>query len=446
MGDCVASIAAALRACMPCPAAPPTRHWILADRVSESRAQPGFTIDVRLQGVPARDSVGRIAHVRGIFIYANGQFACAANNAPVSAYQLRSLIQSIFLEDVTGHAFWASIDARTLLDDTFFRHWAGIDFPFLASGTQGGNLSPYDATQDTDYGLPSFPNGNPTAEAELSFYHPLVTLGPGMNPLAGLLPLAALQRRSNQGSFRFKLGTQIAGAPSGVGFSGVLNGEGNAGLDVWLDVVYLPALAVDPAWNLDNYTLPDSSGILHKPEDASEHAIIRYFPEDVPGGNLSGQAACNLLDNLTLRIAGWTEMDGLSIQDARTRSLLFAASERDSALTRANAKQDLPWFVLGSQDASEITALVLVPYRQRGMGEAAGELNFKWSTMGGNSFVRYLHRTIGCNEKDRVNALAEAVSCDPCSKTIPTDAKGAPSSNGTTKSTLLVLDPQARGA
>ena len=442
MGDCVASIAAALRACMPCPAAPPTRHWILADRVSESRAQPGFTIDVRLQGIPARDSLGRIAHVRGVWINATGVFACAANNAPVTAYQLRSLIQSIFLEDVTGHAFWASIDARTLLDDVFFRHWAMLDFPYLATGTQGGALAPFDATQTADYGLPSFPNGDPAAQAPIGFYHPLVTLGPGMNPLAGLLPLAALQRRSNRGSFRFKLGTQIAGAPSGVGFTGVLNGEDNAGLDVWFDVVYLPALAVDPAWNLDNYTLPDSSGVLLRPEDATEHVQIRYFPEDSPGGVLTGQTACGNLDNLTLRIAGFTEMDGLSFADARARTFLFAASERDSALIRANAKQDLP---LIEPVSGEVATLVLVPYRQRGMGEASGELSYKWSTMGGNAFVRYLHRTIGCNEKERVNAIAEAVSCDPCSKTIPTDAKGAPSSNGTTKSTLLVLDPQARG-
>jgi len=445
MGDCVPSIAAALRACMPCPAAPPTRHWILADRVSESRAQPGYTIDVRINGVPARDSLGRIAHVRGIFIFANGIFDATPSSGPVSAYQLRSLIQAIFLEDVTGHAFWAAIDARNLLDDVFFRHWSSLDFPYLAAGTQTGANAPIDATQTADYGLPLFPNGATGYSAPIGFYHPLVTLGPGMNPLAGLIPLAALQRRSGQGSLRFKLGTVIAGAPAGITFTGVENGEGNAGLDVWLDVVYLPALAVGPAWNLDSYTLPDSSGILQRPEDATEHVQIRYFPEDVPGGTLNGQEACNNLDNLTLRIAGFTEMDGLSIFDARTRSLMFAASERDSALIRANAKNDLPLYNPAPGGPPNLTALVLVPYRQAGMGEAAGDLNYKWSTMGGNSFVRYLHRTVGCNEKERVNAMAEAVECDPCSKTIPTDARGNAAANGTTKATLLVLDPQARG-
>jgi hypothetical protein len=438
---------------MPCPAAPPTRHWILADRVSESRAQPGFKIDVRLNSVDARDSLGRIAHVRGIYVNATAQFEVVGSqvgNAFVSAYQLRSLFQAMMLEDVTGHAFWPSIDARSVLDDTFFRHWAQVQLPYLATGTQGGALAPIDATQTADYGIAADSGGigGNTQTIPISWYAPLVTLGPGNNPLGGLLPLAALQRQSGQGSFRFTLGTQIAGAPSGINFAGVLNGEGNPGLDVWLDVVYLPALSIGAAWTLDCYTLPDSSGILRRPEDATEHVQIRYFPDDTPNtgeGALVGASAANNLDIFTLKVAGYTVVPGFSLFDMRSRSLLFAASERDSAITRANAEQDLPWYEFGALAPVNLQALVLLPYRQKGMGEASGDVNFRYGNMGGNSYVRYLHRTVMCNEIDRANAIAESVGCDPCSRTMGTDAKGNPTTVATAKGEILVLDPSARG-
>lgn len=430
----VDSIAAALRACNPCPAAPPARNWVLADRVSESRAQPGMVIDVRLNGVDARDSLGRIAHVRGIYIKAIGEFTLGATNDAVPAYQLRSLFYALMLEDVTGHAYWPSLDARTLLDDTFFRHWANIQWPFMRTGTQGPNQ--YFPTGTADYGLATNVGAGATTR-ELSTYLPLSALGVGLNPFADLIPLAALQRQSSQGSFRFRLGTTIAGTPDGVTFDGVLNGEGNAGLDVWLDLVYLPALAVSPTWTVDNYTLPDSSGILRRPESSTELAVVRYFPEDNADSEVAtpGQLGVNDLDTVTLKVAGYTIMNGLSQADWFQRQEIFYASERDSALTRANAEQDLPM-----ANGSGALALVLLPYRQKGTGEASGDVNYKIQNMGGQPLIRFLHRTKDCNEAERAQEIGQALECDPCSKTIVTDPKGQPTATPTTAGTILVLD------
>lgn len=449
-GNC-ASIAAALRACLPCEAAPPTRRWVLADRVSNDRAQPGFQVDVRLSSVPARDSVGRIAHVRGIFVNAYGVFDLDVNgNQAATAYQLRSIFNAIYLEDVTGHAFWPSINARDILDDTYYRHFANISGPYLHTGNQGtaGQLPfPYGPTQTGDAGIPANAGGG-TQQFPIGFYAPLVTLGAGSNPLAGLIPLAAIQRQSNQGAFRFRLGTSVAGSPGGVTLTGFKNGQDQPGLDVWLDVVYLPALAVDPSWTLDSYTLPDSSGVLRRPEATTEHAHIRYYPEDDPssGQALSGQIACNNLDIFTFSVAGFIEAPGLSFADEVTRTALFLYSERDSASVRDNAAQDLPLFTTNNGILAP-TTLSILPYRQRGAGPAKGDVTFKYGSMGGNAWVRYNHRTVDCNEVARADELAKAVGCDPCSRTVVTDGKGAVTSSAKSNTTLLVMDPAAmRGA
>lgn len=449
--SCLASIAAALRSCMPCPAQPPSRHWMLADRVSESRAVPGQTINVKLNSIPTRDTRGRIGHVRGIYITANGQFTMAGSlNDAVTAHQLRSLFQAVMLEDITGHAYWPSLDGRDVLDDVYFRHWAQIQTPYLQSGSQDdaiGNLNVQSGLSpwvERDYGIPA-DVGIGTINRQIGFYAPLVTLGAGMNPLAGLIPVAALQRASGQGSLRFKLQTEIAGAPSGVQFDLVENGEGETGLDVWVDMVYLPALVSEGARTLESYILPDQQGILHNPEDTTEYVVIRYREEDQPGANFTGFEAVNNLNIFTLKVAGWSEIDGYSIQDFVRRGLLFAASERDSAQTRMNAGQDLP--LMSQQAAGLANAGILLPYRQSTMGAAAGELNFKYGSFGGVTSVRYLHRTIACNEEQRADELAQAAGCDPCSNTVMCDGKGQPTAQRVMKNgTMLILDPQAAGA
>lgn len=446
-GSCVASIAAALAACMPCPAAPPSRDLVLADRVSESRSAPGMMVNVNLGSVDARDSLGRIAHVRGIYVKAVGAFTLGAANDAVLAYQLRGLFSSLRLEDVTGHPYWPDIDARVILDDNWFRHWSDPTWPFLHTGTQDGAAPAfaYGPTITADFGIPAN-LGAGAITRDCSWYAPLTTLGPGGNPLAGLIPLVALQKNSNSGSLRFRLLTVIPGSPAGVTLDNFLDGEGNVGLDVWLDVVYLPSLIVGPAYQLDSYTLPDFNGILHNPQDATELAVMRFFPEDSPnGGAFAGRDAAANVGTWNLDVAGQNAMPGMSIEDAMMRMAQYENWERDSANIRSNARQSLPLIDYGATPNDPTTwapqAMVLIPYRQRGFGEAAGEITFKWANASG-AFFRYMQRTVGCNEADRAAAFARAASCDPCARAVMVDARGNPTDAGTTKGTLVIADPK----
>jgi hypothetical protein len=435
---------------MPCPAAPPTRKWVQADQISADRASPGRKVDVRLNSVPARDTLGRIAHVRGIYLQATGIFSTDRQNDPVSAHQLRGLFQSIFLQDVSGHTYLPSIDGRDLGDDVYFRHWSRIQLPVLFAGRQTPGLLtpdtfaqfPYTPDKVQDYGIPqAFVSAGPSFGVPLSIYFPFSTLGPGLNPLAGLIPLAALQRSSNQGSFRFSVLSQIPGNPSGVNFLSLTDENGEPGMSVWLDIVYLPALAVDPAWVLDRYTLPElRSGVLRNPEDTTEHVWIYPHEED--------KFDPNDLTGITLTVASSVEMTALTKNEALLRQALFS-QERDSALVRMNYAQSLPSVSGAIPETGEplVTGVLLLPYRQRGTGPASGAIEYKIANVGGtNTFLPFVHRTVSCNTADRAAAMAEAVSCDPCAKAVVTDAKGSPVGAGAMKNgTMLILDPKATG-
>ena len=98
-------LGAALNQCGACPPGPPARNWIRADLVTGDRCSLGAVVQARLNSVPATDSLGRFAHVRGIYYRALAQLTVAEDAAAVSAYQLRSVFQSNFLRDVTGHEF-----------------------------------------------------------------------------------------------------------------------------------------------------------------------------------------------------------------------------------------------------------------------------------------------------------------------------------------------------
>lgn len=448
--DCQ-SINAALRACMPCPAAPAVRRFVLADRVSSDRAQPGFQVLARLNSVPARDSLGRIAHVRGIYLLGTVCMDVAtALGSPVTAYQLRSIWSSIYLQDVSGHIYWPSIDGRDIADDNFFRHGAHVQatsFAFGPNGIAGG--SPLFPPQSGDYGYTTAtPAPSTDVRRNFSLYAPLVSLNPGMNPLAGLIPLASLQRQSNQGSLRFTLRSALPGGfPAGMTYNATpfRNALGQPGVDVWLDVVYLPALAVGPAWTLDSYTLTDTSGILRRPEDTTEHVHFRYYPEDAPGGAISGQGAVANMSGFTVTTAGFTEVDGFELADMLAKMFLTYGSDPMGAIARKNAAQDLPLIDTTSGDPQ---TLMILPYRQRGSGPAKGSVNYRIATPGSNTFFRFNHRTVSCNEEKMAQAQIAAAQCDPCSRTVMTDATGKPVAAGDAfkSGVALVLDPAANKA
>lgn len=405
----VASISAALRACTPCPAAPPARRWMLADRVPLARAAPGQQIVVDFSSIPVRDSIGRVAHVRGIMFDAIGTFTCAAQSDAVSAYQLRSLISEIMLQDVTGHYYMPNLEGRVLIDDTWYRHWSDQQWRYLAAGAQVGNA--FGPAQTANYGLAA--NLNAQVTRQLSIYFPLVTENPEYNPLMGLIPIAALQTAGKyQGAMKFRLGLALKGAAAGITFNGVTNVEGTAGMDIWLDIVYLPVIASTP-WTLDSYTQPWLTGILPHADAATEHAWIRFLPEDAALN--AGQALVANLNQFQLSIAGYNELAGpmSTLASFARRMDLYYAAEPMGALARANAKQDLPIRTTPGTDAT-LQTLCIVPYRQVGSGESSGPVIFGVQVNPNVQQTRYVQRVVDCVTADWHGTLVEASSCSPC--------------------------------
>lgn len=422
MGGCsnpvvIASIAAALRACTPCPAAPPTRRWTLVDRVPLARAAPGQQITVDLSAIPVRDTMGRVAHIRGIYIDAVGTFECAAVSAAKTAYQLRSVIDQFYLQDTTGHIYLPNIEARTLIDDTFYRHHADQQWRYMAAGVQPGavGVGDFGPSQTVDYGLVANING--TVDRQISVYFPFATENPEYDPLAGLISVAALQSvGKSSGKLTFRLAPNVKGVTTGITFIGVKNCDGVAGLDVWADVVYLPGVSSTP-WGLDCYPLPQLIGSLPHGESSTEHAWVRFFPEDAALDQ--GQLLAANLDLFQLTIAGFNELTAnmVTLAAFARRMDMMLASEPLGFLARANAKQDLPIRVVPG-DNTTLTTLMIVPYRQAGAGEASGPVIFGVGVNTNQQQTRYVQRYVDCVTADWQGQIIEASECSPCGPSV----------------------------
>ncbi len=430
MGCGTQNLGSAMRSCGACPALPPTRRWKMVDRIGAARVALGTEVMVNLGGVPAQDSAGRFAHVRGIYFSANLRATTAGANVAYSAYSLRAMFSAMFLQDVSGHKFWSALDGRTILDDQFFRHNKQTNWPALKTGVQAGlPVSPGQAgspTVSVDAGIP-VNVGVATENYPISLYAPLATNNTGaiwVNPLQGLIPISALQREGAD-ALKFTVAAALPGTSTGITLVGLYNLAGVAGLDVWLDLVYLPALVVDAPWQLETYTLTETSGVLKHPDRITEYAVIRHFPNDVNGSNSVGQAQAQDVDGITLTAAGFTEVGGITQADARLRGMLFYSSDPDSAVSRMNAAQDLPMLTA----AGAALAIVLYPYRSRETA-ASGPISFEYATREGN-WTRYLHRTVKCQNEQRARAIAKAGKCDPCSACYSTNVKGEAIVDGT---------------
>lgn len=419
------ALGAALSACAPCKPRPPSRHWRLVDLVDGTRCQPGQEVQVRLDSVPITDTLGRFAHIRGLYFSAIAQLDVDTQAGPaVSAYQLRSLLNSFFLRDVSGHPYWDNLDGRVLLDDQWFRHWSLLNNPYLHSGVQGGPLFP---TIDTDYGVQGPPTEDPTF-VPVSIYAPLTVLG-GRHPLEGLIPLAAIAR-AGADALKFRVGTTIAGNPASTTFVGLLQPSNpqTAGMEVWADVVYLPELVVDAPWTLQNYTLSDLKGSLNRPDAMTEYAWVRYFPEDTFQGTPpitgNGQSLTELYDTVTLNVAGLNILAGEPLARVKARQAFFYMNAINGGLVENNATRDLPMFITDEEDTAA-AALCLLPFLGRQPAAAAGPVLFEYGSRGGTTQTRYTHRYVGCHRsKEQAARIADAAMCDPCAVT-GTNGKGA---------------------
>lgn len=417
------SLAAALRVVQQCEATSPARNWMLMDRVTVDRATPGMQVLVRMDGIPATDSRGRIAHVRGFYIRAEAVIETpSSTNDEVDAYRLRSIFPSIFLRDFTGHSYFADLDARTILDDQFFVGGSHLQWPALHSGVQSVDLT-QTPTQPSvitaDAGLAADMGTGVGGVRDCSVYIPLTT--DKEHPLRGLVPLAAFQRVSNN-AFTIRIATGFSGAPADVSFISLqvtdqINAVTRPGIDIWADIVWLSGLVVDAPWELGEYTLSELSGILLNPDRLSQYAWARYFPEDAAAE--AGQLLVQLHDGITISLAGFNIQAGAPIDDIIIGMFLDEMSRRTSSFTRSNAAQSLP---LGADGG--IRAFPLLPYRQR-QAAAAGPVNFRYETRGAQTFTRYVHRTVDCHSGERAKQIEARLQLGACT-TVGTDHKGTP--------------------
>lgn len=413
-GDGLAgALANGMKGCVPDPGA---REWVLADQITSERIARGLQVNVKLGGVPNRDSLGRYAHVRGIYISTKAAMVVAdGTSSQVSAYQIRGLYQSMHLEDVTGWAYFDALDGRDLCDDAWMRHWSDQQWPYLHSGVEGGPLQP---DETAVYGIAAN-IGAGTYIVESSLYIPLVSNADGANPLEGIIPLAAIQTPGDS-AFRFTVGAaaSIPGNPTDVSFGGFRDPnpglEANGGGEVWLDLVYLDHPVVDAPWNVNSYVIAEQAGVLQHPERITEYAAIRYHNDDNPqGAAVAGQRAVESLDTFTLTIAGFTKCAGLTRDQMVRRQTFYARTIPDSAISENNATRDLPLVTrTAGANTYQMFGLLLIAQRQRGTA-AAGRINFKYAT-DPCAFVRYLHRTVACSSDDRVNRIMAATKCTPC--------------------------------
>lgn len=458
LGACVqADLAAAMRHCRPCKAMPPPRNFVLVDRVDATRCQKNMTVRVRLNEIDAIDNRGRFAHVRGFWLKAVGHFAIDTGggqtpSSAVSAYDLRSLWGDMRLKDTVGHSYFDALDGRDLLDDTFFRHWAEQTVNYLHYGVQGSTQPQITA----DNGLQSFNADQADVSVDLDLYYPLVTYGG--SPFEGLIPLAMLQRGGFD-SFTFRIQPSLTnqsppggGAPIppvGVTFDHLSRSNGDNGMDVWADIVYLPAYVIDAPWNLDSYTLQEMSGALKNEDRTTEYAHIRFHTDDNADSRagLYGQALAQSTDQTTITIAGEAVVAGYDKRDMASRGSMFYALEKDGAHARNNATQDLPMFAGGGLnfgDPDQALAVVLLPVRQRETAPA-GAVHYKFSERDGD-FTRFLHRTVECHSVARAQRIALRLKCSPCLSICPVMGKnGTPVSDVLSTSPVLVV-PSGSGS
>lgn len=421
------TLGAAMRSCSPCKAAPLSRNWVRAHRADATEVGKGTRFQSDFSGVPNKDSKGRIAHVRAMYIAALAEVTLIPNNQAVTAYQLRGLFGSVDLGDTTGWKYFDALDLRTVLDDQYFRTGSNFNWPGLHYGIQGANVP--DITADN--GIPSVVSPTNPYTFNVGTYIPLVNPRSG-NPVEGLIPLALLQ---DVGALAFVIQSQIPGAPNGVTFDRFVynDGSGTTGLDVWLDIVYLDGTVIDAPWNLAEYTRTNLDFKLNAPERETEYAWLRYFPEDDFGVTIiNGQELADQCDGITVTAAGFQVMGGFRNIDAQIRTAYFQASDLDGAYVDNNPARDLPL----SQPTGEPLALCFIPWRPRGLGPAgAVELKFQSRTPNAS---RLVHRTVACHEPGRAAKIAAAMSLGTC-RCVGTTPTGQTTSNIGNTTPIIVV-------
>lgn len=383
LGACASTeLGAALTAMSKCASAPEPRDWKLVDRIDPARgAAPGQQVTVQWNAIAAQDTLGRYAHVRALEIRGSVVLTSDGANAAVTGYMLRSLIQNIFLSDAGAHMYYAALNGRTIIDDYWLRHWR-LPRPLNAIGA-------------------AVPAGNFNARIDLEMA--LVGRYPGASPIEGLIPLACLQMTDGSQGMRFTCGSVIAGnpAPAGLTVVSFLRDDGNPGLDIWADIVYLDQPVIDAPWSVREYILAAPNGTLKAEGAKTEYAAVRYFPEDAAAN--AGQQQAAAIDNVTLQCAGMIFGQQRAIDLVQRQDLLAgSAPESATALGLANLGQP-------AEPGTTVPMLLILPQRSRETAPA-GPVVYNFATQPAAN-QRFIHRTTDCDTSDRASRMLAAIKC-----------------------------------
>lgn len=429
------SINEALRDCGACVSTGAQRNWVLLQRADQTYASPNTPTTMQLGG-DAIDAQQRVAHVRALAFIGQASVTTAPGATAISAYNLRGgVFTNMIMQDLTGWNFWEGIDARSILDEIFCRHYGKRAGFFGREHSAGLAGQPRLPAIGQDEGVPTTPG---TALYDISTVIPFTRLDAEGNPLEGLVPLSALQL-STQGGVRLRFGStaSLPGAPVGQTLNGYVRYDGSAGIDLWADIVYLPAVVADEPWQISHSVMQQQDGGLPYGDRRTELLALRYLPEDAPA--MAGQALAQQCTGMTFRVGGNAFIPGFTNLDLFTRTLLFAGSSPYGAHVTDNAALDLP-LVDPTVGGSGATIQLILPFAPRELS-AAGVINVTAQTRT-PTFWRWLMRTVKCPSSDfvskRAGALYRASQCGPCGGVFGTTPRGEKTGKMSTNRPLIL--------
>jgi hypothetical protein len=452
---------ALIAACGGCRPKPSAYHSVIVDEIAPTLAAPGMSYQCNFNGVPMKDSAGRIAHVRGISIETSAVLALDATAgavAPATSHYLRRLLTNIKLQGRGNHLYTESIDARDIVDDSWGRNLRIQNSRPLAPDLNTGavlvtadGLIGYPVPDQTLEGFGSPLLGAATRTDTVDISTDLWFTTPGENPMHGLIPLFELVTAVN-GSLRFTFGSgdidggiPANGTRTPTGYT-VPETLGSVAARVWLHLVYVDALIVDPRWKIDSYTVDRLKGSLKYLDATTRHAMVRNHEEEALLTAVDGLAT----NALNVEVDGFNEIEGLSADRMRSRLMMILAQDDMSEHMDFNRSVALPAFTptVAANDFGPLNRTrnvdFLVPYRSRRSLSPSGPVNYTFSNFSGVSqFQRVLHRIVECQDMARVKADAQkayGAASGRCA-CVPVDDTGAPTGN-MSATTTVVVKPQ----
>lgn len=397
LGACVGTeLGAALRL-GGCGKATMPRNWVRVDAMDSSRTVLGQMTQVRWAALNAKDPMGRFGYIKSLAIKGNVVITAGATNDAVSAYALRGLFGDIDLMDLTGHKYFAALDGRDLVDDHYYRHGR---LPSALPGAILANVGAGSISRQID--------------TEIA----LVSRAVGASHVEGLIPIAALQTASME-AFQFSLRSAIPGSPAGLTVTGFTKPDGVAGLEIWAEVVYIAGNpgspdvppVIDAPWVLRNYTLQGQDQKLDHETRKHSYAVIRYRNTDTfnsPGGT-TGQNLAGVIASLTAEVGGQTFLSALSATDIFVRN---GALKREGVTGFGDSAEALGLndLVLPAEPATIVGDVMVLPFRPT-EDAPSGPVIVHMGTQPCTD-TRWLHRAVGCDRADRVDAIKAAMQCE----------------------------------